>query len=150
MSEGVQEKVARLGVTLPSREAAQELWKLAKGQPKLQKDLLWQGKVEEVVASLEALSRGPSGEAAREQIHYFQANKERMRYAEFRSRGYPIGSGSVESACKRVVGARLKGSGMCWSKQGAQFVLALRAAKLSGRWKEAWKATRASPMPMAA
>ena len=29
MSEGVQEKVARLGVTLPFREAAQELWELA-------------------------------------------------------------------------------------------------------------------------
>jgi hypothetical protein len=29
LSEGVQEKVARLGVTLPFREAAQELWELA-------------------------------------------------------------------------------------------------------------------------
>ena len=70
--------MARLGVTLPFREAAQELWELAKGQPKLQKGLVWQGKVEEVVASLEALSRGPSGEAAREQIRCFLTNWERL------------------------------------------------------------------------
>lgn len=123
---------------------------LAKGWVEVQKGLLWQGKVEEVMANLEALSQGPGGEAAQEQIHYFQTNKERMCYSQFRAQGYPIGSGSVESACKRVVGARLKGSGMCWSKQGAQSVLALRTAKLSNRWDEAWQATRASPMARAA
>jgi len=119
---------------------------LAKGWVEDQKGLLWNGKVEQVIANLQRLSLGHAGTAAQEQIHYFQTNKERMRYSQFRAQGYPIGSGSVESACKRVVGARLKGSGMCWSKQGAQSVLALRAAKLSNRWHEAWPATRASPM----
>lgn len=113
----------------------------AKGWVEAQEGLLWEGKVEEVVANLVALSQGPGGEAAQEQIHYFQTNKERMRYHQFRAQGYPIGSGSVESACKRLIGARLKGSGMRWSKQGSQSVLALRAAKLSNRWEEAWEAT---------
>lgn len=122
----------------------------AKSWVEAQKGLLWEGKVEEVVASLEALSQGPGGEAAREQIHYFQSNQERMRYGQFRAQGYPIGSGSVESACKRVIGARLKGSGMCWGEDGAQYVLALRTAKLSNRWDEAWQATRPAPLPMAA
>ena len=65
-----------------------------------------------------------------------------MRYKEFRSKGYPIGSGTVESACKRVIGARVKQAGMCWRRAGAQAVLTLRAELLSGRWEEAWQMTR--------
>jgi hypothetical protein len=111
-----------------------------------QEQLLWDGRLAEVIANLAALSLAPTGQAAREQIHYFEVNKERMRYPEFRAKGYPIGSGVVESACKRVVAARLKQAGMCWSKIGAQSVLALRTAKLSNRWDEAWLATRALPL----
>ena len=54
-----------------------------------------------------------------------------MRYAEFRAKGYPIGSGTVGSACKRVIGARLKQAGMRWTKTGVQAVLNLRAQLLS-------------------
>ena len=35
----------------------------------------------------------------------------------------PIGSGTVESACKNVVAARMKGSGMTWTLEGAQHML---------------------------
>ena len=54
-----------------------------------------------------------------------------MRYDLFRAAGYPIGSGTVESACKHVVQQRLKQSGMRWSRQGAQAMLALRSTLLS-------------------
>ena len=64
---------------------------------------------------------------------YFEANKERMRYATFKSQGYRIGSGLVESACKTVVGQRLKQSGMRWSEPGAEAMLQLRSLILSNR-----------------
>jgi hypothetical protein len=35
-----------------------------------------------------------------------------MAYAAFGEQGYPIGSGSVESANKLVVESRMKGAGM--------------------------------------
>ena len=73
------------------------------------------------------------GEATSE-IHYFETNRHRMRYAEFRAEGYPIGSGTMESACKRVIGARLKQAGRRWTKAGAQAVLSLRTHLLSDRW----------------
>ncbi len=60
---------------------------------------------------------------------------------EYREAGYPIGSGTVESACKRLIGARLKGAGMCWSKRGSQGVLTLRAELLSDRWEQSWPRT---------
>jgi hypothetical protein len=105
---------------------------------------LWEGRVEAVVVALyrESKRDGPAGEAAGEQIHYFETNKERMRYSEYRAAGYPIGSGTVESACKRLIGARLKGAGMCWGKRGAQGVLTLRAELLSERWEQSWPKTR--------
>jgi hypothetical protein len=105
---------------------------------------LWEGRVEGVIVALhrESKREGEAGEAAREQIHYFQTNRERMRYSHYRAAGYPIGSGTVESACKRLIGARLKGGGMCWSKPGAQGVLTLRAELLSERWERSWPKTR--------
>lgn len=103
---------------------------------------LWQGDVEAVLAALEHQASQPGGQAAEEELHYFETNRERMRYAQFRAQGYPIGSGTVESACKRVIGARLKQAGMCWTKPGAQAVLSLRSVLLSGRWDEAWQETR--------
>ena len=73
----------------------------------------------------------PESWGATSEIHYFETNRHRMRYAEFRAKGYPIGSGTVGSACKRVIGARLKQAGMRWTKTGVQAVLNLRAQLLS-------------------
>ena len=73
------------------------------------------------------------------EANYFRTNARRMQYQEFREAGYPIGSGMVESGCKNVVGARLKGPGMRWNRSGAQRMLALRSELLSDRWDEAWE-----------
>lgn len=106
------------------------------------KEELWKGEVEKVLAALEQQGTQPGGQAAEAEVHYFETNRERMRYAEFRAQGYPIGSGTVESACKRVIGGRLKQAGMCWTKAGAQAVLSLRAELLNGRWDMIWPSTR--------
>ena len=71
-------------------------------------------------------------------IRYFSKNKDKMQYCDFKRRGLPIGSGPVEAACKTVVGARLKRSGMRWSRPGGQNVLNLRIHQLSGRWDAFW------------
>lgn len=60
-----------------------------------------------------------------------------MEYAAYRARGLPIGSGSVESGCKQLVSARLKGAGMIWDASGAEEVAVVRAWLKSGRWEEA-------------
>ena len=105
---------------------------------------LWEGRVDAVIVALrrESKREGETGEAARSEIHYFQTNKERMRYSQYRAMGYPIGSGTVESACKQLIGTRLKGAGMCWSKPGSQGVLTLRSELLSERWEQCWPKTR--------
>jgi hypothetical protein len=71
-------------------------------------------------------------------LQYLEKRREQLRYPEFRARGLPIGSGSVESANKLVVQARLKGAGMRWARGHLDPMLALRTVACSGRWGSAW------------
>jgi hypothetical protein len=80
-----------------------------------------------------------AGKEVRKAINYFQTNKERMRYAKFRQQGLFVGSGVVEAGCKIVVGLRLKQSGMRWTVNHANSIIALRCCQLSRRWEEFWE-----------
>ena len=79
-------------------------------------------------------------DAVRKAIHYYQGNRHRMRYREFRDRGYFIGSGVVEGGCKNLIGTRFKQGGMRWTKQGLQAMLQLRLAVFNHRWDYLWTA----------
>ncbi len=61
--------------------------------------------------------------------------------AEDVANGWLIGSGAVESACKTVVGQRLKLAGMRWGEDGADAVCHLRALFKSerGQWRDFWQ-----------
>lgn len=72
-------------------------------------------------------------EAIRLQLGYFENHKHRMNYPAYKAKGMMIGSGPVESACKVVVNQRLKQAGMRWTNNGADSILALRTAVLSGQ-----------------
>ncbi len=73
-----------------------------------------------------------------EVLGYLEARREQLRYPEFRAQGYPLGSGAVESACKLVVEARMKGSGMHWARPNVNPMVALRTVLGNQRWPEAW------------
>ena len=105
------------------------------------KERLWQGRVDSVLRSLRAV-RAPTAEgreAVRLAVGYFETNRQRMDYPSYRARGYHVGSGVVEAACKTVAAARCKRSGMRWTKHGAQAVLNLRCLQLNARWDQYWK-----------
>jgi hypothetical protein len=78
-------------------------------------------------------------EALSEALPYLEKREAMMAYPDFLAAGWPIGSGSVESANKVVVEARLKGAGMHWKRENVDPMLALRNALCSDRWEEAWK-----------
>jgi hypothetical protein len=132
-----------------------ELWAWVKAR----ENDLWEGRVEAVIAAIRAASQelGTPLESLGENermkdprwiayrnIGYFEDNKERMRYPEYRAQGLPIGSGVIESACKHVVANRCKRAGMRWDEPGAENILALRCWDLNGRWDEIWSAKRAA------
>lgn len=111
----------------------------AAGWVAMQKRLLADSQLRKVLRNIRQLfpREEPLPESVRQAVVYFFHNRYRMRYKEFRAAGYPIGSGTVESACKLVVQTRLKQAGMRWSRNGAQAVLALRSFLLSDRWDQA-------------
>jgi hypothetical protein len=99
------------------------------------------GRVDRLLRSLRRLrpKRAEGREVVRRAIHYFSANRRRMRYDQLRARGYHIGSGVVEAGCKHVVGSRCKRAGMHWSTFGAQSILSLRCHLLNDRWDDYWQ-----------
>lgn len=68
-----------------------------------------------------------------EELTYLENNKHRMRYASARARGFPVGSGATEGACKSLVKVRACRSGQRWHTEGVDNVLTLRALSQSDR-----------------
>ena len=90
---------------------------------------------------LELPRRKPAVAAKRaEALGYLRSNVHRMDYPTYVANGWLIGSGAVESACKTVVGQRLKLAGMRWGEDGTDAVCHLRALFKSerGQWRDFW------------
>jgi Uncharacterised protein family (UPF0236) len=118
----------------PIDEPSRKRW-MARGLKLLDK-----GRIEDLVKMLRDLNSANS-ELARiinNEAEYFQRNAERMRYPAFRKQGLFVGSGVVEAGCKTVIGARLKRSGMFWSVDGANAIIALRCCRLSSHFEDYW------------
>lgn len=97
-----------------------------------------------LLAYLRALTLPPGTSAEvreewRKLIGYFDNNQHRTDYPRYRQNGWDIGSGPTEAGCK-IIGERLKGSGMRWVEEGAATVAALRALYVSGGrlWDGFW------------
>jgi hypothetical protein len=98
---------------------------------------LLEGKVTTVIAGLRSLAGHQSGKRRTlgRVANYFEHNREHMRYDEYLAKGYPIGSGVAEGACRHLVKDRMEQTGMHWKIPGAQAMLDLRALYLNGDWE---------------
>ena len=101
------------------------------------KALLWRGDIAglgQAIAQTFLSQRGQKKALAKWQS-YFAGNAHRMQYEGFQRQGLPCGSGSVESAIRRVINLRLKAPGTFWTPAMAECFLFLRSQLLSGRWE---------------
>jgi hypothetical protein len=112
------------------------------------KDILYEQGGEALLTYLQALALPPDASAqAREELRkligYFTNNRHRTDYPTYRRQGWDIGSGPTEAGCK-IIGERLKGSGMRWVEDGAVTVASLRALYVSGGkiWDGFWAQPR--------
>jgi hypothetical protein len=94
---------------------------------------LEQDQVEHVLVTLQNWEpEHPTDREVRDREYtYFANNAERTRYGSYRTRGYHVGSGVMESSCKRVVVQRLDDAGMHWREETADAIATLRTARLS-------------------
>lgn len=131
--------------------ASEKLWAVGKSvfgeeNPKTKKWVetriqhLEKGRIASILQALRRLpvKRKEAKNCVRQTLGYFQSNRSRMRYDEFKKKGYFIGSGVVESSCKHLIASRLKQAGMRWNKKGAQSILQLRLSLLNERWDHLW------------
>lgn len=77
-------------------------------------------------------------------IGYLERNRKHMRYEICLAKGYPIGSGVIEGACRNLINDRLELTGMSWTIEGAESVMRLRAVHINKDWDEFWNYRRKS------
>jgi len=81
--------------------------------------------------------RGERGKVILREQNYFSDHARRMNYRTLADRGWPIGSGAVESACRQRQ-CRRKRPGQFWSRAGLRHLGALEEARDNGHWDELW------------
>ena len=102
---------------------------------------IWAGEVERVIAALREHQRQigkPPAEASptdpRERVDraltYYEYQRSRMNYPEYRRLGLPLTSSHIESTIKQI-NRRVKGSEKFWSQSTSEGVLQLRSDYLS-------------------
>jgi hypothetical protein len=106
-------------------------------EPRLHK--LRHGQEKRVLKEIAGLKvpRGPVGETIQKQKNYFADQLGRMCYKTLADRGWPIGSGAVESACRQSQ-CRFKRAGQFWTQSGLRHLSALDEARRNAHWDELW------------
>jgi len=161
VADGERALQIRMAKALPGAEivldlihALEKVWSVAylfhpEGSPEAQVFVreralrILQGGVGQVVKGLRQMAtkqrlRGARRKTLLGAAAYLYQNRSRMRYHEYLARGLPIGSGSVEGACKNLIKDRMERSGMRWSEEGAEGMVKMRAVYLSKDLDEYW------------
>jgi hypothetical protein len=112
---------------------------------------LWNGDLDAVINAFECFTEHHRArEPARKAVTYFTNNRHRLDYPTYRAKGYHIGSGTIESGCKRIVTQRLKVAGAIWDHDNAIKTAKARAALLSGQWDTLTSRREHLSLPLAA
>lgn len=103
---------------------------------KITENPLFLGNIQQVTQRIRQLGEAspPHQEELNAQAAYFEKHAHRMQYQTFREKGYQIGSGIVESACKPVVAFRCKQAGMKWKNKGIDAILNWRCLLSNRSW----------------
>ena len=114
-----------------------------------QKELLLSSDVELVLDNI--VSTHAKEEDKQRLITYYQNNKKRMRYKQYRNIGCGIiGSGAIESAHRTVIQKRMKLSGQRWSTNGVENMLRLRIISMNKQWSKVIDLFKKTPLAQCA
>ena len=69
------------------------------------------------------------------EINYFQTHRDHIHYQDNAAKGFPVGSGAVESACSQFQN-RFKRTGQFWKSESLGRLQALKVARHDGDWEE--------------
>lgn len=97
------------------------------------------GRQERVLGQMARLKKraGEAGKTIVREQNYFATHAVRMNYQEMARKGWPIGSGAVESACRQKQ-CRFKRCGQFWTARGLRHLGALDEARRNHHWDQLW------------
>jgi hypothetical protein len=103
------------------------------------RNLLWDGNINGIAELTREKLAGKKKavKAASKKLDEYFGDHSRFQYRNFRDNGLPTGSGTVESAIRRVINLRIKGTGMFWKRENAEKIIFLRSLVLTGKLKMA-------------
>lgn len=96
------------------------------------------GNIDEVLKGLEDDNRKVPNDRRRRLIGYIKRFINSLEYNRYKSKGYPIGSGEIESAHKSVPQKRLKIPGASWLAETINPMLSLRILRANDWWEDFW------------
>jgi hypothetical protein len=103
------------------------------------RELLWNGNINGIIDLVREKLAGKrkAPKAALKKLNEYFGDHSRFQYKTFRDNGLPTGSGTVESAIRRVINLRIKGAGLFWKREHAENIIFLRSLVLTGKLKNA-------------
>ena len=148
-----QDRWAGATQVLDFYHASQHLWELGRALAgpdeaavalwvKPRRHQLRHGRQKALLAQIAALPvpTGEAGKIVQREQDYFASHATRLNYQRLHRRGWPIGSGSVESACRQRQ-CRFKRPGQFWTALGMRHLGALAEARHNQHWDELWLTT---------
>jgi len=96
------------------------------------------GDVEKVLIELKEEYERSQNKRTKRLIGYINRFYDALDYDTFKSKGYPIGSGEIESAHKSIPQKRLKIPGASWHPDSIDPMLSLRILRANDWWEEFW------------
>ncbi len=103
------------------------------------RELLWNGNINGIADLVREKLAGKrkAPKAAQKKLNDYFGDHSKFQYKIFRDNGLPTGSGTVESAIRRVINLRIKGTGLFWKREHAENIIFLRSLVLTGKLKNA-------------
>ena len=103
------------------------------------RELLWNGNINgiEDLVREKLIGKKKAPKAALKKLSEYFGDHSKFQYKTFRDKGLPTGSGTVESAIRRVINLRIKGTGLFWKREHAENIILLRSLVLTGKLKNA-------------
>jgi len=121
-------------------ETAEELSLEAADRPLWVKEIvsgLWEGDQAGVFERLDQIVEEGS-DRARQLVGFLRRFSDSLDYAGFSERGWPLGSGEIESAHRYIPQQRLKLPGAWWRPDNVEPMLALRIVRANRWWGDFW------------
>lgn len=103
------------------------------------RELLWEGNIDGIADLVREWLPGKkkAPKAALKKLNNYFSDHFKFQYRAFIEQGLPTGSGTVESAIRRVINLRIKGTGLFWKKDNAENIILLRSLVLTGKLRNA-------------